>query len=273
VQGSSNIAVDLRTNTRRGDVERSPTVDIAIRVARFERRITESEVGVAREAIAAGASLRSVAAKVPCAPSTLSVRIRKAEAAEAEACGTSTSVNNDSQTERRGTRHPAAPWLGETGEGGVVEPLDVLREAVKATRNGQPHWPTRLAAIRLLATLRPEEFDRSDTEQEGPSIVLYDLEPGAVPVLHRAREKSEPAVGTTDAHSQTDLPESNAHGFSYELTGGDRVPIGMWSPAIPADSTGIVHIVFHTTNDPEQAQRWRAELSSGHLPHEAVNAS
>jgi hypothetical protein len=24
--------------------------------------------------------------------------------------------------------------------------------------NGEPHWPTRLAAVRMLATLRPEEF-------------------------------------------------------------------------------------------------------------------
>lgn len=54
-------------------------------MARFERRISEEEVHAAREKIAAGATLRSAAAEIPCAPSTLSVRIRKAEAAEASA--------------------------------------------------------------------------------------------------------------------------------------------------------------------------------------------
>jgi hypothetical protein len=235
-------------------------------MARFQTRITESEIAAAREAIAAGWSLRSVAARIPCAPSTLSVRIRKAEAAEAEARGTSTSVNNDGHPDRSGTGHSAMSGLRESREGGVVEPLEILREALKATRNGQPHWPTRLAAIRMLATLRPEEFDRSDTEQEGPSIIVDDLEPGAVPVLHRAREKNGPPVGAADAHSQTELTESKAHWFIYEPAGEDSVVIGMWSPAIPADSTGAVIIAFHATDDPEEADRWRAELSSGHLP-------
>jgi hypothetical protein len=230
---------------------------------RFQTRITESEVAAAREAIAAGSSLRSAAARIPCAPSTLSVRIRKAEA---EACGTSASVNNDGHTDRWGTGHQAMPGLRETGEDEVVEPLEVLREALKATRNGQPHWPTRLAAVRMLATLRPEEFDHSDTEQEGASIVVYDLEPGAVPVLHRAREENEPPVGAADVHSPTDLTESKAHVFSFEPAGEDSVIIGMWSPAIPADSTDLVALVPHRTDAPEEADRWRAELSSGHLP-------
>jgi hypothetical protein len=233
---------------------------------RFQTRITESEVAAARDAIAAGSSLRSAAARIPCAPSTLSVRIRKAEAAEAEAWGTSTSVNNDGHTDRWGTGHPATSGLRETGEGEVVEPLGILREALKATRNGQPHWPTRLAAIRMLATLRPEEFDRRDTEQEGPSIDVYDLEPGAVPVLHRAREEKEPSVGAADARFQTDLTESNVHWFIYEPAGEDSVVIGLWSPAIPADSTGVVGLMFHRTDDPEEADRWRTELCSGHLP-------
>jgi hypothetical protein len=242
-------------------------------MARFQKRITESEVAAAREAIAAGSSLRSAAARIPCAPSTLSVRIRKAEAAEPEACGTSTSVNNDGHTDRSGTGQPATSGLRESKEGGVVEPLEILREALKATRNGQPHWPTRLAAVRMLATLRPEEFDRSDTEQEGPSIVVYDLEPGAVPVLHRAREEEEPPLGAAGARSETDLTESNAHTFTYEPAGEDRVVIGVWSPAMLGDSTRVVNFVFHATDDPEEANRWRAELSSGHLPLMGENAS
>jgi hypothetical protein len=238
-------------------------------MARFQTRITESEVAVAREAIAAGSSLRSVAAQIPCAPSTLSVRIRKAEAAEAEAGSTIARVNNDGRADRPGTRHPGTSKLraGENGERGAVEPLEILRDALQATRNGQPHWPTRLAAVRMLATLRPQEFDLSDTEQDGePSIVVYDLEPGAVPVLHRAREENKPPVGAADAHSQTSPTASSVHTFRYEPVGEESVVIGSWFPPIPADSTGIVKWEFHPTGDPEEADRWRAELSSGHLP-------
>ena len=54
-------------------------------MARFERRISEDDVTAARQKIAAGTSLRSAAAEIPCAPSTLSVRIRKAEVAEGNA--------------------------------------------------------------------------------------------------------------------------------------------------------------------------------------------
>ena len=51
----------------------------------IEKRISDEEVSAARAKIAAGATLTSAAAEIPCAPSTLSVRIRKAEAAEAGA--------------------------------------------------------------------------------------------------------------------------------------------------------------------------------------------
>jgi hypothetical protein len=49
--------------------------------ALFEQRFSDEEVTAARRKIAAGASLRSAAAEIGCAPSTLSVRIKKAEAA------------------------------------------------------------------------------------------------------------------------------------------------------------------------------------------------
>lgn len=54
-------------------------------MSRFQQRISEAAVTAARNKIASGASLRSAAAEIPCAPSTLSVRIKKAEAADASA--------------------------------------------------------------------------------------------------------------------------------------------------------------------------------------------
>lgn len=51
----------------------------------FEQRFSDEQVVAARARIAAGGSLRAAAAEIGCAPSTLSVRISKAEAAEADA--------------------------------------------------------------------------------------------------------------------------------------------------------------------------------------------
>jgi hypothetical protein len=51
------------------------------------QRISDEAVSAARAKIAAGTTLRAAAAEIPCAPSTLSVRIRKAEAAEADSRG------------------------------------------------------------------------------------------------------------------------------------------------------------------------------------------
>ena len=51
----------------------------------FEKQFSDEQVAAARGKIAAGGSLRAAAAEIGCAPSTLSVRIKKAEAAEAEA--------------------------------------------------------------------------------------------------------------------------------------------------------------------------------------------
>jgi hypothetical protein len=127
-------------------------------MARFEKRITVSEVAAARDAIAAGSSLRSVAATIPCAPSTLSVRIAKAKAAEAEAGGPTAIGTTEVGRNQPGTGHagPSVIGAGKSVGNGVVEPLEILRNALQATKNGQPHWPTRLAAVRMLATLPPK---------------------------------------------------------------------------------------------------------------------
>ena len=152
-------------------------------MARFEQRITESEVSAAREAIAAGASLRSVAAKIPCAPSTLSVRLKKAMADKA-----------DSEVVVR------TNGSGEDAGQTAAEPLEILRSAVLATKtNGEPHWPTRLAAVRMLATLRPEEFEGSKREQRTePEIVVFDLEPvqylSCIVLANRTKPPSVPRM-------------------------------------------------------------------------------
>src|SRR5437016_715501 len=105
----------------------------------FEQRISAEQVAAARAKIAAGGSLRAAAAEIPCAPSTLSVRIKKAEAGEDEA------------------RRRAGLPVREPAE--AVGPVEVLRGALNATKaNGQPDWAIRVSAARTLAALRPEEY-------------------------------------------------------------------------------------------------------------------
>ena len=150
-------------------------------MARFEQRITNGQVSAARRKIAAGASLRSAAAEVPCAPSTLSDRIKKAEAGEADALARAGIDKSGGRRVRR---------TGKTPEGAVTDdapgPVEVLRGALMAIRaSGQPDWPTRVTAARALATLRPELVEPPAEHEPAPALVVYDLAPGSAPVLHR----------------------------------------------------------------------------------------
>src|SRR5439155_24742285 len=54
-------------------------------MALFNQQCSDAPVAAARQATAAGRSLRAVAAQIGCAPSTLSERIKKSKAAEADA--------------------------------------------------------------------------------------------------------------------------------------------------------------------------------------------
>jgi hypothetical protein len=225
-------------------------------MARFEQRITESEVSAAREAMAAGASLRSVAAKIPCAPSTLSVRLKKATADTA-----------DSEVAVR-TNGSGAHDASHT----AAEPLEILRSALLATKtNGEPHWPTRLAAVRMLATLRPEEFEGSKGEQR-TEIIVFDLEDGAIPVLHRPRKQDKNPVSSQDADPPLHETSSLVHFFIHETSDGENVSVGTWSPPQP-DGAITVAVQFHMTDNAEEAERWRTELSAGTLPTGIEDAS
>jgi hypothetical protein len=240
-------------------------------MARFEQQISEDDVKAAREKIAGGVSLRSAAAEIPCAPSTLSVRIRKAEAAEGDAAGSGGIRSNDSRAAQGPPEHvdARAAAAGEGVLAGDVGPIQILRGALLATRaNGEPDWPTRVSAARALAALRPEELEPKPKHQPmEPSIVVYDLPAGAAPVLHRPPEeaKADAPPNHDEAPSHKPQPPSAVHWFSYKPADDDSVLIGSFTP----DHTGqsdIVTLVFHDTDDLETAELWRAELSAGRLP-------
>jgi len=243
-------------------------------VARFEQRISEDDVTAARQRIAAGVSLRAAAAEISCAPSTLSVRIKKAEAAEADAGGAAAIRNNEHRMARRAPEHTDARALGagDNARPGDVGPVEILRGALLAMKaNGQPDWPIRLSAVRALAALFPEELEPKKEQPDEPSIIVYDLPPGAAPVLHRASEGAEAPVSHADTPSVEVPSSASVHMFSYEPPDGESVVIGMWSPADLDQSTGVVTLVAHRSDEGETAERWRAELSAGRLPENAEN--
>jgi hypothetical protein len=201
-------------------------------MARFEQRITDEQVAAARRKIAAGASLRFAAAEVPCAPSTLSDRIKKAEAVEADQLAR---AGIDKSGGRRVRRTGKAP------EGAVPDdtpgPVEVLRGALLAIRaNGQPDWPTRVTAARALATLRPELVE-PPAEHE-PAVVVYDLAPGSAPVLHRP----QPVTGGEGDDIPTP-PEQLLEPGMYVLSDGDRM-VSLADVDLVAGEGAIVRFLY-----------------------------
>lgn len=156
---------------------------------------------------------------------------------------------------------------------GDVGPVEILRGAMLATKsNGQPDWPTRLSAARALAALRPEELEPEKEKQSTePSIVVYDLPPGAAPVLHRAAKEAEAPVSNADAPSAQHPTSSRYHMFNYDPPDGESVHIGMWSPPDRGQSEVGAEFVVHGTDKADTAERWRAELSAGRLPESSEN--
>jgi hypothetical protein len=187
------------------------------RMGLFEQRISAEQVAAARAKIAAGGSLRAAAAEIPCAPSTLSVRIKKAEAAEDEA------------------RIRAGLPAREPAE--AFGPVEVLRGALNATKaNGQPDWAIRVSAARALAALRPEEVDpepKDEPEAEANTIV-YDLPPGSSPILHRA---PPPPFAPKDSKPPPAPPvEPGTH---FLERGGDLIPLVRHA----AEGSSQVHVL------------------------------
>jgi hypothetical protein len=101
----------------------------------------DEQVAAARSKIAAGTSLRAAAAEIGCAPSTLSVRIKKAEAAEADA-GVRLGIGDRQPpppTHMRADFEPPASGAREGTLAAGGDPLEVLRGALQATKaTGQP---------------------------------------------------------------------------------------------------------------------------------------
>jgi hypothetical protein len=139
------------------------------------------------------------------------LRSKQLRAAELVATGLTYAESGElvGRSERTLTRWLHDPALraisaGETPTRGEVGPVETLRGALQATKaSGQPDWPTRVAAVKALAALRPDEVEQVEPEQPTPSIVVYDLPPGAGPVVHRAPSGGENTGERRHAAGQT----------------------------------------------------------------------
>jgi hypothetical protein len=114
----------------------------------------------------------------------------------------------------------------------------------------------------------PEEGEPEAAQQPAtPSIVIYDLPPGATPVLRTPASGAAeaPASAAPEAPSEQAVPDSRV--FQYLSPDGKPEMIGMWSPAARGDSPqDVVKAVVSITTDLETSERWRAELAAGRLP-------
>jgi hypothetical protein len=202
----------------------------------FEKQYSDEQVVAAREKIAAGtSSLRAAAAEIGCTPSTLSVRIKKAKVAEADArIRLGIRDRKPAPPRRRGAEsEPPASAAPEGSLAAEGDPVEVLRGALQATKaNGQPDWQIRLSAARMLAALPPEE---PEPEPESETVV-YDLPPGSSPILHCAPPPLF-RLATTSEPPAEPLPEPGLYVFQGEK--GPMIPLVRHA----ADDGDQVHIL------------------------------
>ena len=188
-------------------------------MALFEQQYSDEQVADARRKIAAGKSLRAAADEIGCAASTLSVRIKKAEAAESDA--------------RVGVGIRLPKREGSLAAEG--DPVEVLGGALQATKaNGQPDWQIRLRAAQMLAALPPEEPE-PEPELDSATLV-YDLPPGSSPILHCAPPPIFARATTTEPPAAP-LPEPGLYVFQGEK--GPMIPLVRHA----ADDGDQVHIL------------------------------
>jgi len=200
----------------------------------FEQQFSGEQIAAARQWIAAGGSLRAAAAQIGCAPSTLSVRIKKAEAAEADARFRLGIRDRQPPQAARGRSASQPPASGARAS--AVEPAEVLRDAMQATKaNGQPDWQVRISAARALATLPTEEAEPElDLE---PETIVYDLPSGSTPILHRAPLPFSDPVGNNEPPAEP-LPEPG-HYFLQQREG----PMLLLVKHAPAGGAAPVHLL------------------------------
>ena len=236
----------------------------------FEQRISDEQVQAARRRIDSGeVSLRAAAGEIGCAPSTLSERIKQAKDAEAEALARAGVGDPKARPSRRPRANADLPASAAEVEEDQLGPIELLRAAMRARKtNGQPDWPTRMSAVRVLAALRPEELEpEQEADEQSPATVVYDLPPGSAPVLHRAQPGTEAPPGRPATQADA-LPEPGTYVLlrdskvirlvTHAIAEGERVHVSHSTEdaaevlrAFGGDLSCLDTPADHTLSDPE----------------------
>jgi hypothetical protein len=144
----------------------------------------------------------------------------------------------------------------------AMQPL--LAPPARSSFSRTERRPIERSAARTLTALPAQQPEPE--EEPAVSIVVYDLPPGAQPVLVQHR----PAAGSAAPSSEVEpAPPQPAHDhlFSYHPREGQSVAVGSWAPPRANQSAnGVVSAQFCTTEQRETADLWRAELAAGRLP-------
>ena len=79
-------------------------------------------------------------------------------------------------------------------------------------------------------------------------------------------------MSAADAPPAKQPPESDDYMFYYVQPDGKQELIGSWSPPrLDQSADGIVKGRFVHTDDPAEAEHWRAELAAGRFPIDIEN--
>jgi hypothetical protein len=92
--------------------------------------------------------------------------------------------------------------------------------------------------------------------------------------VHRATSAGETPVSAAATPPAKQPPDSVSYHFSYLQPGGNHDSIGSWSPPrLDQSADGVVKGRFLHTDDPAEAEHWRAELAAGRFPIDIENDS
>jgi hypothetical protein len=95
--------------------------------------------------------------------------------------------------------------------------------------------------------------------------------------VHRASSGGETPESAAATPPAKQPPDSASYHFFYLQPGGKQDSIGSWSPPLLDQSADAVvggrFLYTDDTDDPAEAEHWRAELAAGRLPIDIENDS
>ena len=104
----------------------------------------------------------------------------------------------------------------------------------------------------------------------GSPLALGLAQPASARTSHQRRRN----IGERRRHAAKQPPDSVSYHFYYLQPDGKQDTIGSWSPPrLDQSADAVVKWRFLHTDDPAEAEHWRAELAAGRFPIDIENDS